>query len=113
MFRFALLPLLALAASPALSSPALAAPADGPSRIFEGKDIFGLEVAADPQISPDGATVAYVRKSNDIMTDRARSTIWLVDVRVNSALARAAVLGIACWMRHSSQYAAVCSIRRI
>lgn len=81
MFRFALLPLLALAASPALSSPALGAPADGPSRIFEGKDIFGLEVAADPQISPDGATVAYVRKSNDIMTDRARSTIWLVDVR--------------------------------
>src|SRR3546814_20112784 len=32
---------------------------------------------------------------------------------VNSALARAAVLCIACWMRHSIQYAAGCSIRRI
>jgi dipeptidyl aminopeptidase/acylaminoacyl peptidase len=76
MLRFAVLPLLALVASPAL-----AAPAEGPSRIFEGKDIFGLEVATDPQISPDGTSIAYVRKSNDVMTDRARSTIWLVNVK--------------------------------
>ena len=41
-------------------------------------DIFELEVAADPQISPDGAQIAYVRRSMDIMTDRARSNIWTV-----------------------------------
>ena len=35
---------------------------------------------AIPQISPDGRTIAYVRQSNDIMTDKARPTIWLVDV---------------------------------
>ena len=40
-------------------------------------DIFELEYATDPQISPDGALVAYVRRSNDIMTDRARSNIWI------------------------------------
>jgi len=64
----------------ALAAPALAVPAAGPSRYFTGADLFNLEVATDPQISPDGRTIAYVRKSNDIMTDKARSTIWLVDV---------------------------------
>ncbi len=63
-----------------LGAPATpAAPAASP-RDFTGADLFNLEVATDPDISPDGRTIAYVRKSNDIMTDRARSTIWLVDV---------------------------------
>jgi dipeptidyl aminopeptidase/acylaminoacyl peptidase len=43
-------------------------------------DLFALEHASDPQISPDGRTIAYVRRSFDPMTDRARSAIWLVDV---------------------------------
>ena len=73
-------PLAILFAATALSAPALAAPADGPARYFSGADLFNLEWASDPQISPDGRTIAYVRKSNDIMTDKARSTIWLVDV---------------------------------
>jgi dipeptidyl aminopeptidase/acylaminoacyl peptidase len=72
-FRFAL---TALALS---SSPLLAAPAEGPNPIFNGRDLFDLTVASDPQISPDGRRIAYVRLSNDIMTDRARPTIWLVD----------------------------------
>jgi dipeptidyl aminopeptidase/acylaminoacyl peptidase len=75
----ALSPLAVLIAATALT-PALAAPPTGPSRYFTGGDLFNLEVATDPQISPDGRTIAYARKSNDIMTDKARSTIWLVDV---------------------------------
>jgi dipeptidyl aminopeptidase/acylaminoacyl peptidase len=58
-----------------------AAPADGPSRTFEARDLFSLEAAADPQISPDGSRIAYVRRSGDIMTDRMRPSIWLVDAR--------------------------------
>ena len=69
-----------LCAATALSSPAFAKPAAGPSSAFTGNDLFNLEVATDPQISPDGRTIAYVRRSNDIMTDRARSAIWLIDV---------------------------------
>ncbi|MBB5685800.1 dipeptidyl aminopeptidase/acylaminoacyl peptidase [Sphingobium boeckii] len=65
-----------MAASPL---PALAAPAAGPNPILQGEDLFNLEVASDPQISPDGSRIAYVRRSNDVMTDRARPTIWLVD----------------------------------
>lgn len=41
-------------------------------------DLFALEYAADPQISPDGQWVAYVRQWSDITTDRRYSNIWLV-----------------------------------
>ena len=41
-------------------------------------DIFQLEVAADPQPSPDGRRIAFERRSMDIMSDTARSSIWLV-----------------------------------
>lgn len=41
-------------------------------------DIFALEAASDPQISPDGRTIAYVRRSNDIATDQTQSHIWLI-----------------------------------
>jgi dipeptidyl aminopeptidase/acylaminoacyl peptidase len=47
---------------------------------FEGRDIFALQVAADPRISPDGRTVAYVRRQADIMSDKQKGAIWLVDV---------------------------------
>lgn len=53
----------------------------GPERRFTGADLFDLAIAADPQISPDGRHIAYVRRSNDIMSDRAVSTIWLIDTR--------------------------------
>ncbi|MBS0502736.1 MAG: S9 family peptidase [Proteobacteria bacterium] len=77
--RLTFLPLLAL------SLPALAQPAtEGPNRTFQGRDLFGLQWASDPQISPDGSQIAYVRRSHDIMTDRARSTIWLVDARTGA-----------------------------
>ena len=43
------------------------------------EDIFELEYARDPQVSPDGTTIAYVRHSMDIMSDKARKGIWLTD----------------------------------
>lgn len=58
---------------------AFAVPANGPEPRFTGSDLFHISAAADPQISPDGRWIAYVRRSNDIMTDRARSSIWLID----------------------------------
>jgi len=56
------------------------APPTAPNRYFTGADLFDLEVATDPQISPDGKSIVYVRKSNDIMTDKARNTLWAADV---------------------------------
>ena len=55
------------------------ASADDHLDIFVNTDVFELEVATDPQISPDGSTIAYVRAANDIMTDSTRNNIWLVN----------------------------------
>ena len=46
---------------------------------FEPMDVFALEYAADPQIAPDGSQVVYVRTSMDIMSDRKRSELWIVN----------------------------------
>ena len=47
---------------------------------FKPLDVFDLQWAADPQISPDGRSIAYVRMGYDIKTDRARGSVWLVGV---------------------------------
>lgn len=71
--------LLALVLLSATCTAAFAAPLDAPSKTFQGGDLFGLQYATDPQIRPDGRAVAYVRVSFDIMTDRGRPSIWLID----------------------------------
>src|SRR4051812_9212178 len=58
---------------------AKAVPPAGPERAFTARDLFDLEAASDPAISPDGRWIAYVRRSGDIMTDRFRRSIWLID----------------------------------
>ncbi len=52
----------------------------GPNRTFTGEDLFDIAIAADPQISPDGSRIAYVRQQNDIMADRTVNSIWMIDV---------------------------------
>ncbi len=42
-------------------------------------DVFGLEYVSAPQISPDGARIVYVRNSMDIMKDKGRSNLWIVN----------------------------------
>ena len=42
-------------------------------------DIFNLEVAGDPQISPDGKKIVYARAFSDVMTDRRCSNLWIVN----------------------------------
>lgn len=46
---------------------------------FAPLDVFQLEYAADPQISPDGTRIVYQRRFMDIMTDRVRSTLWIIN----------------------------------
>ena len=48
------------------------------SQKFGLSDVFQLEYASDPQISPDGATIVYVRNFMDIMADRGRSNLWQI-----------------------------------
>ena len=42
-------------------------------------DVFEMEVADDPRIAPDGDRVVYVRRGFDVMTDRSRSALWVID----------------------------------
>lgn len=46
---------------------------------FNVNDVFGMEYAQDPQISPDAKHIVYVRQSFDIMKDRSRANLWIVD----------------------------------
>ncbi|HWF00316.1 MAG TPA: S9 family peptidase [Caulobacteraceae bacterium] len=84
MRQTSMIALVALAA--ALSPPAFAqSAAQGavppPARqAFQPIDLFALQAASDPQIDPAGTRVAYVRESFDLMSDKPRRTIWLVDV---------------------------------
>ncbi len=43
------------------------------------EDIFNLEAVSDPQISPDGKQIVYVRQFADIMTDKRYSSIWMIN----------------------------------
>jgi acylaminoacyl-peptidase len=42
-------------------------------------DVFNLEFVSDPQISPDGRRIIYVRQFTDIMSDRNYSNLWIVN----------------------------------
>lgn len=53
--------------------------ADDP-RVLQPRDVFDLEWADNPTLSPDGARIVYQRNHFDIMKDRRRSHLWLLDV---------------------------------
>ena len=55
-----------------------AAASDPLSRKLELADVFGIEYATDPQISPDGARIVYERNFMDALKDRRRSNLWIV-----------------------------------
>jgi len=57
---------------------AVPAVAQDDPRPFSAQDVFELEWADDPQVSPDGTRALYVRRSNDVMADRTRSHVWIV-----------------------------------
>jgi len=43
------------------------------------EDIFNMQTAGNPQISPDGQRIVYVRQFADIMTDRRYSNLWIIN----------------------------------
>lgn len=70
-----LLAVLALAIAPGLGTP----PAGAEPTPFRPMDVFDIEFPMDPQISPDGSRVVYQRTSMDLMRDRQRSELWIVN----------------------------------
>ena len=78
---FAALALVAQLGALPLAARAQEAAADeaAAARTLQARDVFDLEFAADPQISPDGRHIVYVRTSFDIRTDVPRSNLWAID----------------------------------
>jgi dipeptidyl aminopeptidase/acylaminoacyl peptidase len=60
-----------------LAAPAVAADAKRPMKV---EDLFRFQRVSDPQISPDGKTVAYVVATVDLAGNKSSSSIWLGDV---------------------------------
>lgn len=42
-------------------------------------DVFNIQTARDPQISPDGEKIVYVRAFADAMTDRRYTNLWIMN----------------------------------
>src|SRR5260370_4062526 len=59
------------------SSPALWA--QDTSHKLTAMDEFQLQLPTDPQISPDGKRIAYVRRFADPMTDKRYSDLWIIN----------------------------------
>jgi Tol biopolymer transport system component len=47
---------------------------------LELKDLFNLEYISDPQISPDGTQIVYIRNFKDVMTDRDYANLWISNI---------------------------------
>ena len=45
---------------------------------FAPADLLAVRGVSDPQVSPDGAWVAFVVRTNDLEEDRATSDLWMV-----------------------------------
>lgn len=56
------------------------AQAEDAAKAFELEDIFNLEYATGPRMTPDGQAVVYERRAFDVMTDGTRSNIWQVNL---------------------------------
>ena len=67
--------LIAIAVLSTVAATPLAAPP-----AFSPDDVFALEWAERPQLSPDGKRIVYQRSFFDAMKDVRRSNLWLVDV---------------------------------
>jgi dipeptidyl aminopeptidase/acylaminoacyl peptidase len=70
--------LIALVATLASALPGVLR-AQEPSHKLTVMDEFQLQLPTDPQISPDGKNIVYVRRFADSATDRRYSNLWLVN----------------------------------
>ncbi|HEX9456262.1 MAG TPA: hypothetical protein VF935_01450, partial [Candidatus Acidoferrum sp.] len=55
-----------------------AARAQEKAKKLTAMDEFNIQTATDPQISPDGKKITYVRGFADPMTDRRYSNLWII-----------------------------------
>ena len=47
---------------------------------FQSLDVFSLEWVSDPQISPNASQIVYKRNGFDIMKDKSRGGLWILNI---------------------------------
>ena len=52
------------------------------------EDLVRLKRLSDPQVSPDGRSVAYVLRETDMEANKGRTDVWLLDLRTKNAQPR-------------------------
>lgn len=62
------------AAAPAKAQPT---PRGAPNPFVSVEDLAEIQLAVEPQVSPDGLLIAYSVLKNDLATNTAQATIWL------------------------------------
>ena len=77
MFERLVPTLAALVLVPALGAQAPATPSPTASRPFSLEDVLRVREVRDPQLSPDGAWVAYTVSTSDTTEDRNKSAVWM------------------------------------
>ena len=80
--RYSLIILLALSAL-LVNINSFATDKNTPSKRFTAMRVFDMEYATDPQISPNGKQIAYVRHSMDRMNDKDKGQVWLINIDSN------------------------------
>lgn len=68
---------------------------------FSALDLFQLEWVDGPQFSPDGSRIVFERRSGDVLKDRFRCDLWLINVDGSGleALTTDGASGGALWMQ--------------
>jgi dipeptidyl aminopeptidase/acylaminoacyl peptidase len=69
----------------------VAAPSAQPGRALSIRDLITAIRVSDPQLSPDGRVVAYVRTTTDIATGKRNADVW--SVPVNGGAPKALIIG--------------------
>jgi dipeptidyl aminopeptidase/acylaminoacyl peptidase len=69
---------LGIAAASWFAVPTLSSAQDS-SHKLTAMDEFQLQIAGDPQISPDGKKIVYVRRFADPMSDKRYSNLWIIN----------------------------------
>ena len=56
-----------------------AVPGRSETRPFSVQDLVSMERLSDPQVSPNGSRVVFVRRTTDLEANRGRTDLWIVD----------------------------------
>ncbi|MEQ9506830.1 MAG: S9 family peptidase [Hyphomonas sp.] len=70
----------ACAAAALVAGSAAAKEDEAPSKRFTAERVFDMEYATNPEVSPDGKSIVYVRHSMERMTDRDTGSLWIIDL---------------------------------